>query len=503
LAGTITILASNEVRISDRTRITANATNSDNSGYFSAITIGTTDYGVLLLDRATLTTTNTGSGYAGSISLGFDYPNRRDIPTRRVEIRNNSHLSSTGNAGYILVQGLDKIVISNSELDAESTIETFNPVYLNTILIGSPGEIVLDDVNINTSNSNSPGAAGNLIVTAGRQVLIRNTSVLRSEGSGGQLFIGRFPASTLGQDSGLNPLSRSFQNSVPTSVSIDDSNLEVDNQQGRAGNLGIRAGSLRIAGSNISAITGANENVVNQVLNIRIDVSDTLFELYDRSRIQAGGVDEGDGGNVTINVPNGFIFADPYGDSDVLANANRGRGGNINITTNAIFGLEERDSVTPLSDINAASQFSTDGVVLLNTLNIDPTQGLSELPNEPGTPEIVNACGSQSRPGVDNEVGEPSFTQTGRAGLPVSPGDTLGVDSVLDDLGAPHSDLDTAVDSVINPLSTIATTSPSEIIEAQGWTVDAEGNVVLIANGAANPSWQLPLNCTAMNQISP
>jgi large exoprotein involved in heme utilization and adhesion len=50
-------------------------------------------------------------------------------------------------------------------------------------------------------------------------------------------------------------------------------------------------------------------------------------------------------------------------DSDIIANAVKGKGGNIQINTQSIFGLKYRDQFTPNNDITASSQFGINGNV--------------------------------------------------------------------------------------------------------------------------------------------
>ncbi len=54
------------------------------------------------------------------------------------------------------------------------------------------------------------------------------------------------------------------------------------------------------------------------------------------------------------------------------------------MTTNALFGIEERSS-TPannINDIDASSEFGLDGTVAINELDTNPAEGLEELPKE-------------------------------------------------------------------------------------------------------------------------
>ena len=50
-----------------------------------------------------------------------------------------------------------------------------------------------------------------------------------------------------------------------------------------------------------------------------------------------------------------------------IANANQGNGGNIDITTQNIFGLVFREKKTPKSDITASSKFGLNGEVTVES----------------------------------------------------------------------------------------------------------------------------------------
>lgn len=107
--------------------------------------------------------------------------------------------------------------------------------------------------------------------------------------------------------------------------------------------------------------------------------------------------------------------------SDITANAFRGNGGHITIRTNAIFGLQYRPQLTPLSDITASSQFGLSGIVAITTLNVDPNRGLVALPVNLTDPsqQISQDC----KPG--SKTSASSFVTTGRGGIPLSPDEPL------------------------------------------------------------------------------
>lgn len=518
-AGNITVFSEGEIRISGNSELTAISNNSDlgDNGTFSAITVGT-DNGRVVLNNATLSTTNEAvgvagapdSGYAGVISIGPEYivpdnnPDTNDrsaynIRNREVEIF-GSTLESIGNSGYILITASDAVEIINSRINAQSTTtdeqRDLND-YFNTVVVASQGEVLLDGTTVITSNNTPQGIAGNLAINGDRRILIRNRSELESRGSQGELFIGSLPDSVLNNDAGLDFL-EGFQNLDPAKASIsNNSTLTVDNLTGVAGRLEIRADSFDLSESRITAIT-SNREGNNRISVVRIDVLGSLFQLYNNSTITAGAEQNGDGGNVDISVRDGFILADPYGNSDILANAVEGSGGDITMTTNAIFGLEERDSDTPLSDILAGSEFGDDGEIVLNTLGIDPSRNPGELPIETvdAASLVAEGCLGPNRAGVDDQ-GE--FRRTGRGGLSRNPTDALSGETALPPLATLDSEI-TPSNVVVPPETTVEL-----LVEAQQLRRNADGKVALVADRAsATSSPILPPNiCPPNPQSSP
>jgi large exoprotein involved in heme utilization and adhesion len=230
----------------------------------------------------------------------------------------------------------------------------------------------------------------------------------------------------------------------------------------------IEAGSLTLDNrASISAATASGEGG-----NLTLQIEDILL-LRHNSLISAEAGGTGNGGNITIDTD--FIVAVPEENSDIVANAFQGRGGNINITAQGIFGTQFRPRLTPLSDITASSELGVDGVVAINTPNVDPSQGLAELPTN-----LVDATGLVDRsctPG--SGATRSSFTVTGRGGLPSNPTEPLNSDAVLADWvtldSQPENPPSAASDA--NPSSS----PPEQIVEAQGWIKTPDGQVILTA----------------------
>ena len=129
--------------------------------------------------------------------------------------------------------------------------------------------------------------------------------------------------------------------------------------------------------------------------------------LRNNSLIDTEALDTGNGGNITINSP----VITGFENSDIIANAVEGMGGNIDIITSGIFGLEFREELTEKSDISASSEFVVSGTVQINNLSIDPSSGLVELPVvlADSSEQIVSGCSSNRNS---------TFIATGRGGIP-------------------------------------------------------------------------------------
>lgn len=93
--------------------------------------------------------------------------------------------------------------------------------------------------------------------------------------------------------------------------------------------------------------------------------------------------------------------------------------------------------------------------------------------------------------------GASKFVATGRGGLPPTPTEALRGDLVLADLG-------TSVQGQENRPSATSHTptnsQPTPLVEAQGWEIGTQGEVVLIAQAASVTSripWLTPTSCNA------
>ncbi|MBE9010533.1 S-layer family protein, partial [Pseudanabaenaceae cyanobacterium LEGE 13415] len=233
----------------------------------------------------------------------------------------------------------------------------------------------------------------------------------------------------------------------------DDGRVSVDSQgTGDGGRLRIDAGTVLLDRGNIVAKTESGEGG-----DISLSVQNRLT-LRRNSQISTTANGSGNGGNIDITA-NGFILAIPNENSDITANANQGRGGNIAIRTQGIFGIAPESTPNELSNITASSQYGIDGTVKLTTLQPEPDQRVQEVPQLVDTSnQIAQTCSPRSRAN--------SFVVTGKGGLPPDPTEALNSTAVWRNSG-------TGVASTAQ--------MSSEIVEATHWVRNADGTVALVA----------------------
>ena len=143
--------------------------------------------------------------------------------------------------------------------------------------------------------------------------------------------------------------------------------------------------------------------------------SDNAVVLRRGSAITTNARETATGGNIFIDT--GILVA--LENSDITANAAQSFGGRVLVNAQNIFGTEFREQMTSESDITASSALGAEfsGTVELNTPDVDPSRGLTELP------ENLTDSGTQIA-AVCTATGENEFTVTGRGGLPQAPSET-------------------------------------------------------------------------------
>lgn len=424
-----------------------------------------------------------GAGRAGDIQ----------VQTPELIVRNQAQvLASTtgqGRGGSLTIIAPDRLLLSNGQL----SVATSGNARAGNLSIDT-GNLTLNGGQILASSTGS-GAAGNLSITADNAALSDRASVTAETRSslGGNIAFNvqdtlqlqnnsQISASTrigtggsLSIDASSIQLSNNSQLAVTArrtgsagnlnvrtgNLGVDDSSVTVSNPQGQAGTLSIQADGINLRNeAELIAEAGGN-SLAADIAQAEIQLQTDRLVLRDNSLISARASGSTNGGNITIDAENGFIVAVPNENSDIIASAEQGNGGRIDLTAQQIFGFQEAEARSPFSEINASSQFGTAGTIFLNTPDVDPAQGLTELPADvvDASDQIAIGCS----PSATAQANRGEFYQTGRGGIAPLPTDALGSSDILEDLQPPTS-----------------WTTEAAIVEAQGWQINDRGEVELV-----------------------
>ncbi len=435
---------------------------------------------VELLDGAAIAADTISSGDAGDLT----------ISTNQLTIKNGSRVSAAtadeGTGGNIIVMGLgDNATVNPTNLvTVEGTSangSTPSGIFTNSEDAGVAGNITINTRNLTiqdraeVSASTSGGAGGTIKVIANTFDARNGGKLLTTtsgESSAGSIILNVSDNITLaGDNTGIfaNTTSKSTGNGgsifidPETIILQDGASIAVNSQgSGEGGNIQLQAGSLTLA--NQSAITA--ETFSTDGGNIEIALGGNLI-LRDNSEISASaGTDEagGDGGNIDIDAQ--FILSFPD-ENKITAEAFLGTGGNINITTNSIFGRE-------FLEISVSSELGLEGTVSINTLELELSPGLVELPSKLETLSIPQGCEASRGRGS-------SFISSGRGGLPSSPTETLSSGEVWKDVQLP-----TQLSKNSANTTKQSNTTTERIVEATSWIINEEGIVELVAEESSD-----------------
>jgi filamentous hemagglutinin family protein len=480
--------------------ITSNSLSVSDGAQLVSSTLGQGDAGSVRI-TATDTVSFTGvgsnggsSGARSSVAQGAEGKGGDiEITSNSLSVSDGAQLIAgtvgQGDAGNVRITATDTVSFAGVSSNGRSS-GAFSSVDQKEAE-GKGGDIEINSNSLSVSDGAvlvastfGQGDAGNVRITA------TDTVSLAGVGSNGQ-------SSAVGSTVEQGGEGKGGDIEITTgSLSLTDAFISSQSEgNGIAGDILIETRqNLELDRSNISATTLSGDGG-----NIRLRVRDLLL-LRNDSNIsttagQAGA--GGDGGNITINAD--FVVAVPKEDSDITANAFNGRGGNINITTQGIYGLTFRKEDIPASsDITASSQFGVDGEFQLDLLtDVDPSQGLGELPAN-----LVDATGLIDRRCTPSDNTRRSrFIITGRGGLPPSPNDVLQNEEVIVNWITLNSQEDST--NPVPPEANPTNTAPKQLVEAQSWVYGSNGEVILTAEApTATPhrSWQTSPSCKELLQ---
>jgi filamentous hemagglutinin family protein len=501
--GNLTVNASEEVQVIGRSAdgelasFLGTPANRNSTGDAGDLSITTAR--LLITDGAFVSASTNGAGKGGNLTVnaseevqvigtsadsffpGFlgtpAYPNSKgdagdmSITTARLLIKDGGYVSastfSLGRAANLTVNASESVQVIGTSPDGEfsSSLEAqSNPNSTGDagdLSITTPELLIKDGAQVSASTF-SDGKGGNLTVNASSSVQVIGTSKDGRFPSG--LFVNATDGSTAG-----NLTVETGQMSVR-----DGAQVSVSSPTGQAGNMTITAEDLTLNRGRLFAETG--KSTAEGGANITLQGLD-LLRMDNESLISANALEDANGGNVTI--ASTFIVATPPKGpegSDITANAVRGNGGRVSLATQGLFGIEFRPKLTPKNDITASSEFGIAGEVAINTPDVDPSRGLTNLPTEPvdASNQIAQICPTGEK------ANQNQFIITGRGGLPEAPDQMLSTDTVWTDLRpTPQT---AATRSIPQPAKQPPNSKAVPLVEATGWVMNDKGKVVLTAS---------------------
>ncbi|MBW4502917.1 MAG: filamentous hemagglutinin N-terminal domain-containing protein [Scytonema hyalinum WJT4-NPBG1] len=435
-------------------------------------------------------TVSFGNGDAGNINISA---NSFLLEGSGIDTYTNEN--SRGNAGDINIRVADSLVIKYAGILSDTSNSNAGNINI------SANSLQIEDSGV-FSRTIETGNAGDINIQVAGSFVTKGTGISTDSygvGDGGKLNISanalQMDGSQIRSATGANATGNAGE------INIQANRMELRNRssvntdisgKGNAGNISIVADTIELDNEseiNAKTTTGQGGNIGLEIGNLLLLRRGSFISTTAGTAQQPG-----DGGNITINTPNGFIVGVRGENSDISANAYTGIGGRVDIKAFGIYGIQPRQSLTSLSDITASSEFGVDGTVELNTPDIDPNRGLVELPTNffDVSQRIDTSCNPGSRQRAS------SFLVTGRGGIPASPLDMLTPDAVQVDWVSLNPSSDNRKSPSVTSKPTTAT--PEHIVEATGWVINSKGEVVLTANPptiTSHGSWQNPVSCSA------
>ncbi len=495
-------VASGTVGNAGNVEITTGTLSMTDGAQVSASTQGKGNAGNVIInarDRIFLDSGNISSGVnQNAIGKGGDI----FITTGSLEQINASQIDAStfgdGDAGNVTIVATQPITVAGISQETKKSSAIFsttgdNPAIAGTgptivgkgkggnITISAPQLTVRDGAVIDARTFNDqPG--GNINITLDSLQLLNGGQIFTTSESSGSAGTITINAKNQVEIAGTDPTYSSRLSQFPRRVVqiSPNSGLYVRaSETGAAGNINLTTPRLTL--DNQGTINAESNTVDGGNINLNSD----LLLLRRNSSISAtAGLaqNEGNGGNININ--SSAIVAVPKENSDIRANAFQGRGGNVTIKTDGLFGIVPTSFPTPQSDITASSQLGIQGQINIIQPDVQPTQGLIELPFQviDASNQIAQDC-PRSR-NAKKPLG--NFIVTGR-GIPPNATQPLNGTLNLTQLATLDSQSASTKPNT-SSIPKLPPTSPTVIVEAQGWVKTPDGKIMLVAQVPTAPT---------------
>jgi large exoprotein involved in heme utilization and adhesion len=376
------------------------------AGAGGTVTVTATDTVTITGQASGLSATTAGRGQGGDIAL----------QARAITLTDGALLtadtSGAGNAGRITVTAQELVRTANSTM----TTNTRGSGGAGRVAVTAP-LVEMTEGRLSAVTSGA-GNAGDVVITAGRLALLGQAQIDSSSagtGQGGQVIVtATDPVLLSGQGTGL------FTRTAGP---------------GKGGDITVQAPRITLAdGATISAESTGLGNAGNITLTLGDSFQSTNGTIVTRAT-------QADGGNIQITARNflrlrdsaitaevgggattigGNIFIDPQfvllQNSQIVANAFAGQGGNIRIQAQQVFLAD------PTSQVSASSALGINGQVAIQAPVTNISGAVAPLPQAFARAGdlLRGRCGERVRGGTVSR-----FVLGGRDGVPREPGSLL------------------------------------------------------------------------------
>lgn len=333
-----------------RLTISDNMTISDVGGIGAITVLGDGDAGDVRLEAENATVTlKKGSVITSSTFFGTGNGGDIILKARQLNLSNGSQVQSgtsgQGNGGNIHVK-TENIIISERNQQGRSGIfassESLNKNYPKNKL-GNAGDIVIETNNLSMSDNGTiaastfgPGQGGDLTINVKNHLSLTNRSSI----------LARSLTTRPAPDASLCDLTE------------ENTSNNSDLTYGDAGTVAFDIGtSLQM---NCSCIRTTADNSGGGKISVTSPGYLYLTDSEISSSVQIGGKD---GGDITLN-PKLFVLEN----STIKATAHQGNGGNIDIVTVGIYGIDnEGNYLYPKDFLDASSEFGINGEITISS----------------------------------------------------------------------------------------------------------------------------------------
>ena len=301
------------------------------------------------------------------------------ISTNNLTLTNGGRVDATtvgqGNAGTVNVTATGDIIADGEILRGTPSGITSR---VNPAAVGDAGDVTISTNNLTLTNGGrvdattlGQGNANNVTIEATESITIDgfierfrsgiSANALNQNGNGGDVFIN---TGTLSVANGGTVEATNFDN-------IGEENPGT----GRPGSINIAANTIELTDNARIETATQFAGGASSIINLQVAEDITLEE---NSFISAQAFGDADGGNLTIDAR--FVIASlgSGAGNDLVANAERGTGGNIILNVDQLFGLRQRQAIDRNNNFiqNRTNDIDVSGGIAgdlnINATNVDP-----------------------------------------------------------------------------------------------------------------------------------